>query len=132
MPDTPAKPRRRWLSFSLRTLFVMVAMLALPLGYAARELGIARERLELIGLINGSVDGAYTPGPSATDFDFDPARMSLSYLRTVSGDQYMYAFWLPGSASETDRRRFIEAFPEAFVAPLRTPAGSDGTFPEPP
>ena len=118
-------PRRRWTRFTLRTLFVVVTLLAVPLGYAARELGIARDRLELIGLINNSLDGAYTPGPGATDFDFDRSKMSLSYLRTISGDRYMYAFWLPTSATEDNRRRFIEAFPEAFVAPLQTPAGLD-------
>ena len=36
MTDTPAKLRRRWLSFSLRTLLVTVTVLACYAGWAVR------------------------------------------------------------------------------------------------
>src|SRR4051812_25193743 len=37
-------PRRRWFSFSLRTMFVAILVLSLPLGYFGWQLQVVRER----------------------------------------------------------------------------------------
>ncbi len=109
-------PRRRWTAFSLRTLFVLVAVLAIPLGYIAHERSVASNRLALIGWIHTHAGGFYTPAPQRTDFDFvmcgSPA---VPYFRDLFGDRAMFAFWLPPLTSYRMRQRFLEAFPEAHI-----------------
>jgi hypothetical protein len=53
MADTPAKPRRRWLRFSLRTLFVLVTVVGCWLGY---QLNWIRQRHELIAQLERDSD----------------------------------------------------------------------------
>jgi hypothetical protein len=45
-PNTadPAKPRRRWYQFRLRTLLIGVVLVAIPCGYVAHEWRIVAER----------------------------------------------------------------------------------------
>ena len=43
--EKTAKPRRRWFRFSLRTLLIVVTVLAVPLGWVGRKMGqVRRER----------------------------------------------------------------------------------------
>ena len=41
--EKPAKPRRRWLRFSLRTLLIVVTVLSIPLGWIGWRLGQVRK-----------------------------------------------------------------------------------------
>jgi Leucine Rich repeat len=45
MADSSSKPRRRWLRFSLRSLFIVVAVLAVPLGWEVNR--VRNQRLAL-------------------------------------------------------------------------------------
>ena len=45
-----AKPKRRWFSFSLRTLFVVVTIIGVGAGWVAYQLNWIRERHRLIEL----------------------------------------------------------------------------------
>jgi hypothetical protein len=49
---TPA-PKRRWFSFSLRTLFVVVTASAAAIGYLTWKAKLLRERNELIETLRG-------------------------------------------------------------------------------
>ncbi len=48
-PTTTPKPRRRWLQFSLRTLMVVVLLVALPLGWIGILLERSREQERVLG-----------------------------------------------------------------------------------
>ena len=41
---TETKPKRRWFRFSLRTLFVVVTIISLPLGWIAYQLSWIQQR----------------------------------------------------------------------------------------
>jgi hypothetical protein len=44
----PTPPRRRWFRFRLRTLFIVVAVIAIPLAWIAKERGISRRENQLV------------------------------------------------------------------------------------
>ena len=44
----PPKRKRRWFQFSLRTLMIVVTLLAVPLGYVGWQAKIVRERTWLV------------------------------------------------------------------------------------
>jgi len=46
MPRPTDKPRRRWFSFSLRTLFVVVLVLSIPIGWLGMQLKWVHDRHE--------------------------------------------------------------------------------------
>ncbi|HEY2841387.1 MAG TPA: hypothetical protein VGJ26_19675, partial [Pirellulales bacterium] len=48
-------PRRRRLQFGLRSLFVLVAVLAIPLGWITWQQRIVRERREILKTLNATV-----------------------------------------------------------------------------
>ena len=45
---TPAKPRRRWLRFGLRTMLALVLLLAIPMGWVTLQLKWIRDRHEVM------------------------------------------------------------------------------------
>ena len=49
MADTPAKPRRRWFSFSLRTLFVLTSLAGLAAGQWQRRVRLQRQTILELG-----------------------------------------------------------------------------------
>jgi len=61
---TPAKPRRRWLQFSLRTLMVLMLVCGCVLGWLAREVQRVRAQREAVKAIRelGAVVGGEPPG----------------------------------------------------------------------
>jgi hypothetical protein len=74
-----AKPRRRWFSFSLRTLFVLVTLLSVWLGY---ELKIVRERRALVTWIEQhggyiSDDSSLPPPLAFEKFTWFPRKPNL-------------------------------------------------------
>ena len=47
----PAQPRRRWFRFSLRTLFILVTVLSVPLGWVGWELNQVRKERHAIAWV---------------------------------------------------------------------------------
>jgi hypothetical protein len=109
-PNTaePHKPRRRWFQFRLRTLLVIVTLLAIPCAYLGWQANIVSHR-KLV-LKNAMEQGLVL---MSNDLTVD-AVPTIPWIRRIMGDAPVRSVWWVG-ASKEDRERFSEAFPEANV-----------------
>jgi hypothetical protein len=100
---------RRRFQFRLRTLFVVVTVVAVACGYIGHEWRIVRERQYKEIRYNGDISGRYRvqPIPGAVR----PA--SISWLRQFLGDRPVKAIFMQEGSSADERRRLQELFPEA-------------------
>jgi hypothetical protein len=115
------KPRRIWLRFSLRTLFVLVTLFGCAMGWIAYSLNWIRQRRELCTRPDVEVlviaDGDY---PQAPAFLWLFGEKGRGIIRIIVD----YPLW-PEAAVPADRKRTIEEqalldrakdlFPEAEV-----------------
>jgi hypothetical protein len=97
----PPKRRRRWFQFSLRTLLIAVAMLALPLGYVGWKAKIVREREAFLE------NRYYLPGELPP---FEPVQ--APWMLGLLGGKPIYHVTVWGKA---DAERAASLFPEAIV-----------------
>lgn len=100
--------------FSLRTLFVLLTLLAVGLGYVGHEYQIVRERREVMKLMKEKyeLDGV---SPSHGTRMVLPVQIKLSWIRRQLGDQAMDHYQSFKDPVGDDRKRFFNAFPEAWV-----------------
>jgi hypothetical protein len=83
---TPETPRRRWLRFSLRTLFVLLTVAGIALGYVAWRVNVVRNQRQVLAEIqklNASISFVHNvtpprlpPGPP--------------WLRRILGEDFFY------------------------------------------
>lgn len=100
---------RRW-SFGLRTLFVLVALVSVPLGWLGREWQLVRERKVVADWIEQRNRAArftefngveyYGPWPSGV-------------IRRFLGDRLAAWVYVEGPVTEVEWLRVTRAFPEA-------------------
>jgi hypothetical protein len=118
MQSLPKPIKRRWLRFSLRTMFVLVTVASIVLGWMGWNLQIVRQRqsarkwLEDKGGQFWEIQLSFTGHPFARDPDIAhaPAR-----LRTMLGDRPAMTIELPSTLTETERLRIWNLFPEAGI-----------------
>jgi hypothetical protein len=101
--DAP-KRKRRWFQFSLRTLMIVVTMLAVASGYVAHEKGIVEERSAFLFNLHGGAWGTAMPGKSNPN---DP-----SPLRLMLGDERVRFICFSPSQLGVDADRIRSLFPE--------------------
>ena len=107
---SPVATRRRWFHFSLRSLFVLVVIAAIPCAWVAYSLSWLRERRQILG----------HPGTVAS-FRREPAEFRSPYAlwlwRESGVDVITYP---PGYIhDETTRKRSRWLFPEAEMVLTR-------------
>lgn len=99
---------RRWFRFSLRTLFVVVTVFAVWLGW---ELSFIKERKASIRLIRDKYGSVYTSSDLAdrpvTDL------VSIPFWRRMLGDEAVQMVRLTPAFSDNDLRNVQRIFPEA-------------------
>jgi hypothetical protein len=95
------KPRRRWFSFSLRTLFVLVTLAALVVGWVAWSLNWIRQRREFVHRFELDT-GILTVDPV-------PSAPGLLWLFGEKGVQHIL---LPHESEYAEAQRL---FPEAQI-----------------
>ena len=99
---------RRRIQFRLRTLLIIVALLALPCAYVAHEAQIVAHRRSVME--NAFRNGATPFVPMFTsDFETIP---SVPWIRRILGDEGMKEIWW-NDATKEEREGFQSAFPEA-------------------
>ena len=126
MGMTDPAVKRRWLRFSLRTLFVVVTLLAVGIGWLTsivqarrairaeleRHAGPSFDPYKAIIWEQGSISEfsgrTWTPNP-------------IPWYRRLLGDEPVGTLGLPIDATEEDRRRIQAAFPEAILSTLGDP-----------
>jgi hypothetical protein len=89
--------------FHLRTLLIVVTLLAIPCGYVGSQAGIVRERKAM--LENGHL----------TLSEMSPGRNILPRIRVWLGDVDCRIMYFDPIVSDTDLERYRVAFPEAHV-----------------
>ena len=129
-------PKRRWFRFSLRTLFLVVTVFCLWLGWQA---SVVRERKSLLRSLENDPHLLFDPLHTS----FGPGKMVLTFgtltnhrdgpyvpwFRRMLGDDNVTSLGLPSEMTEEDLRRFKIAFPEAVIS--QEPVGMRFSTPVP-
>jgi hypothetical protein len=123
------KPKRRWFQFSLRTLLIVVALLAVPLGYVGWQAKIVRERKAMVrevAKMGGQVVFSSYETKLGPDSHFrfgettmKPPYPTVSTLRAWLGDDFALGIALPAATPTDTLKRVEQIFPEAKVAKRR-------------
>jgi hypothetical protein len=100
------KPIRRWFQFSLRTMFVGVMLLSLPLGWVGYSLNSIRQRHAILTVLDSSSDNAYC----TQDYHLG-TRTALNGLWLFGEAGVIWLIVPESPPAEIDRTRRL--FPEA-------------------
>jgi hypothetical protein len=136
MAETPISPRRRWFSFSVRTLLVMVTLSAAPMWWVGLQWRIVQERQRLrheIEHAGGNIvpltSWTYAVAATSGGSRFLPSeaqqqaryekRAHLPFPRKWLGDEPIELIDLPYPYSEPHVGPIRVAFPEATLHPFR-------------
>lgn len=105
---------RRWYQFSVRTMFLGLALISLPLGYVAWEREQCRRgevTLEMIHRHRGPITGDF---PDFLNELGDLSRRRPEWLKTVLGNdrfRHILSVWLEGGSLTDAELRQLEALP---------------------
>jgi len=99
------KPRRRWFRYSLRTLLVLVVLLAIPLGWIAAQLKWIHDRHEALEHHHALSVSWTGRGPEAP------------WSVRIFGENGQLEITLRDDKSDDERKRIEKLFPEATVRP---------------
>jgi hypothetical protein len=112
----PPKRKRRWFQFSLRTLMIVVTLLAIPCGYVGWQAKIVRERRAVLDRIT-KTGGYYheTPRPDpATGYNWHD-RYEPPLIRRWLGERPIHTIELPFGFPDAELKQIDEMFPGAYV-----------------
>jgi hypothetical protein len=118
-------PKHPCFQFRLRTLMIVVALLAVPLGYVGWQAKVVRERKETAAEVE-SLGGMVFRASSIWfgeeevtltfgKFRFAPPYPSPPFLRSWLGDEAVLGVSLPDSTPRTTIERIRATFPEAQI-----------------
>jgi hypothetical protein len=117
----PAKRKRRWLQFSLRSLMIGVTLFCVVVGgYVGWQKRIVSERLALRDELRG-LPGSNPSGirGRVNRINPDDGRYYISWLRTKFGDYPYGSVELPLGTPKEYRAYVRKVFPEALVSSFK-------------
>jgi hypothetical protein len=132
----PPKRKRRWFQFSLRTLLIVVTVLAVVCAYVGWQAKIVREREAMLIRLHGFggdfitsakiqnlIDsGWWRSEPSDWRSDLnDDQHHTVPWIRRWLGDQPIIAMWVPRSIERNAAEEIMGAFPEARISRAKFP-----------
>ncbi len=100
------------LQFRLRTLMIVVTLLAVPLGYVGWQAKIVRERATMREYIESVDDGECQLVADVPEF-LRKRNPTVSWIRRLLGDEAIYLVVLPDKTDLDERRRIKAILPEA-------------------
>jgi hypothetical protein len=120
MSEGPAKPRRRWLRFSLRTLFIVMTLCAITVGWWVSYARALKQRQLMLAEINN--DGLMLTGLHATTGSHRPiwglpipADIERIKWLLFGEETYVQFQLVDGNFTADDVRRLQTAFPQAEI-----------------
>jgi hypothetical protein len=123
---------RRRFQFRLRTLMIVVSLLAMPLGYVGWQAKIVRERKAVLAEIEDAGGGFFSDLRTTTGFwnrfpnwpdeaiaSVDSQREvgapARTKVRILLGDEGVIVIWLPATVVPAVEARIGQYIPEAYV-----------------
>jgi hypothetical protein len=101
----PPKRQRRWFQFRLRTLLIVVTLLAVPCAYVGWQARIVTERRNWLA----------NPQFGSWPWGDDPPNCSLPWIRRLLGDTECIFMIADDAVSDADLAACRSAFPELDV-----------------
>jgi hypothetical protein len=115
----PPKRKRRWLQFSLRSLLIGVALLAIPCGYVGWQAKIVRERKAYLQASMHLWDVELFLGHGGVSnyvvFAKGDEAQAPSLIRIWLGDEAQDCVWVESARSTGEKQSAAALFPEALV-----------------
>jgi hypothetical protein len=105
------KHTRRWLQFSLGTMFLLVTVVAVWLALTTADI---RARKAMRGWITANQGMIVTGADSPAYFDPPPRAVEISVVRRWLGDEAIAYVWMPKCATNSDWSHARPLFPEAL------------------
>lgn len=112
---------RYWPRFSLRTLLLVLTVVAVSMGYITREYKTARDRQSVLAWIGGRQGVLRGPIKNRAQLNVSYHQGAqvgqdvVSWLRAYFGDGQVDQIYLPGSVSNEECLKIVQLFPEAIV-----------------
>jgi hypothetical protein len=118
--------------FRLRTLMIVVTLVAIPCGYVGWQAKIVRERKAVLAQIEDAGGGFFSDLRTTTGFgnrfpnwpdeaiaSIDSERQlhgsARTTVRVLLGDEGVIVIWLPANVVPPEEARIRECIPEAYV-----------------
>jgi hypothetical protein len=120
----PPKRKRRWFQFSLRTLLIVVTLLAVVCAYFARSIEIARTRRVMLDQIRDVDQGDIIRYGHREDGLVPPDkpddRFAVPWHRRLFGDNAIAMIFLPLATERKHLSEIHAMFPEAKIGAFTT------------
>ena len=126
MSDPPTHGRRRF-QFRLRTLMIVVTLLAVPCAYIGHQVQVIRKRKHVMDWItthHGEV--AFKRRNPAGGPDIPP---SIPWIRGILGDEPVAGVYFNSRLNAEDDARIKETFPEMEELARELPADPEAELP---
>ncbi len=124
------KPRRRWFSFSLRSLLIATTVLGVWLGW---ETSVVRQRTQVRKELEATREYRFTTAAEyAERYGGSPppgAVAAIPLVRRWLGDRAIQEIWYYSAPQPAERERIARVFPEAAIDQIPLDPCHPGCFP---